>query len=195
MEKRDSICIYLVYHTSLHLSRDSTFCICSDLTQRRFRREGRQTLVERVERLGDPGPKQTGKSHACVTAFGRACPTTYLASDDQRPNASFGEMVVCRNPRHSHQDKEFRQKALDSLTQRMLRGSSAQVRLANQPELLLKSLLLLLAPLLLLRRRESRIRARLRPFHCSLIDGFDRGGPGKKSLIMRMFVFEFMGIA
>src|SRR6266446_2421528 len=80
---------------------------CSDLAQGRWRGQQGQTLAERIEMLGHPGSEKGGQAHAGLRAFGTACAAADFASDDQRAHTALGQIVVRRNPRHGHEDKEF----------------------------------------------------------------------------------------
>ncbi len=80
---------------------------CSDLTQRRFRREGCQTLMEGIEVLGHPGAKEGGKSHAGLAALGATSAATNFAGNHQWTNAALGQVVVGRNPWNRHKDKQL----------------------------------------------------------------------------------------
>src|SRR5258708_979974 len=88
---------------------------CSELTQRRWRGQQSEALLERIEVLCHPGAKEACQAHAGLTAFGTACAATDLASDDQRANTALRQIVVRGNAGNGHKDKEFGQKAFDAL--------------------------------------------------------------------------------
>src|SRR6266567_7558767 len=88
---------------------------CSDLTQRRFCSEGCQTLVERIELLCHPGAKEGGKPHTGLTPFGATGAATDFAGNNQGTNTALREIVVGRNSRNRHTDKEFWQEPFHTL--------------------------------------------------------------------------------
>src|SRR6266699_352387 len=89
---------------------------CSELTQRRWRGQQGKALAERIEMVSGPGAEKRGQAHTGVTAFGTECAATDFASNDQRADTALGQIVMCGNSRHSHKDKELRQKLFDPLT-------------------------------------------------------------------------------
>src|SRR6266699_4572087 len=84
---------------------------CSELTQRRWRGQQGKALAERIEMLSGPGAEKRGQTHAGVTAFGTASATADFACNHQRTNTALSQVVVGRDPRHSHEDKQFREKS------------------------------------------------------------------------------------
>src|SRR5947209_7806380 len=167
----------------------------SELTQRKFGSQQGQTLEERIEMLRHPGAKQTGQTHTGVTAFGTARAPTDLASDNQRTNTALGQVVVRRNKRHGHKDKQFREKSFHPLAEWMVRGRRVCKRLRDLPEALLEDVLLRHACLVLLGRGKTGIRTVFRPGDGLFVEGFDGFGPGEQLLIVRAILFEVMHVA
>jgi hypothetical protein len=98
--------------------------------------------MKRIETLSHPGAKEAGESHTGVRALGTASATTDFACNDQRANTALGQIVVRRNSRNGHKDKEFRQKVLDTLAEGLHRSGGLDIGSTNLPQLLLKGMLL-----------------------------------------------------
>lgn len=149
-------------------------------------------MVEGIKLSGHPGTKERSKTHTCLIAFGTTRPSADFASDDQWANTAFSKIVMRRDCRHRHKDKQLWQKLLDAFTQRMLRGSSTHIGLTQLPELLFKGTLLCLSLLRLFAGREARLRTVLSPSDGPLIDVLHRSGPGQQVLIVRELLFEIV---
>jgi hypothetical protein len=91
--------------------------------------------MKRIESLSDPGAEEAGLSHASHTPFGATTPAADFASDDQRTNTAFGQIVVGGHTGIGHEHKEFGQEALNSLAERVHRGLGLSKRGADLPQL------------------------------------------------------------
>lgn len=78
--------------------------------------------MEGVRTPGHPGAEEACQSSASQTALGTVCSLADCASDDQRMNAAFGQIVVGGHTGIGHEDKTFRQKVFDRLIERMHQG-------------------------------------------------------------------------
>ncbi len=131
--------------------------------------------MERIETLSHPGSEKARQSHAGSTAFGAACSPTDFASDDQRTNTAFSQIVVGRPTRRSHEDKQFGQKAFDPFAERMPGSLGLGKRRAPLPQLLLEGVLERYPLGVLIRSGQQRVRGG-RGFG-SFVDLLDFFGP------------------
>jgi len=85
--------------------------VVSDVTERR---EGEQNhpLADRMEAVSHPHLTTAGQPHARRAAVGTVGTFTDRVSDEQRPHAAFGKMVVSRQTSEDNADTYFRQKPL-----------------------------------------------------------------------------------
>src|SRR5215470_6876461 len=97
--------------------------------------------MERVESLSEPGAEEAGECHASRAAFGTTGSPADFASDDQRANTAFGQVIVGGDPRIGDEDKEFGQKAFDPFTERLHGSLGLDKRRTDLPEFLLKGML------------------------------------------------------
>ena|SRR5690348_12439128 len=108
--------------------------------------------MERIEALSEPGPKERGKAHTRLRAFGRACTSTDFSRDHQWANTAFSKIVVRWDTRNGHEDKEFREKGLDALAESLHNRRGVHIRSTKVPESLLENMLLCHASKVLLAR-------------------------------------------
>jgi hypothetical protein len=149
--------------------------------------------MERVKTLSHPGTEKTRQCHPGRTAFGAARSPTDLASDDQRTNTAFGQIVVGRHARIRHEDKEFGQKVFDSFAEGMHESLGPDKRRAHLPQLLLEGVLER-DPLGVL-FREGQQRVRDRSSFGSLVDLLDFFDPLPQLRVIGMQLFEFVDVA
>ena len=123
--------------------------------------------------LSHPGAKETGQSHARLTALGATRTPTDFASNDQGTHTALGEIVVRGNSRDRDEDEQFWQKVLNALAKGLLGNVLLQKGLAEFPQPQLVSVLLHDASLVLRTWRQMRIGSQIGPGDGLIVDGFD----------------------
>ncbi len=130
-----------------------------------------------METLRDPGAKETGESHAGLTALGATGTAADLAGNDQGTDTALSQVVVRRNSWNGHKDTKFGQKALNALAESLLGDFLLKKGLATFPHALLKGVVLYLASLVLRVRCQMRIGSQPGPGHCIIGDDVEGRGP------------------
>ena len=145
--------------------------------------------------MSHPGAKEASQPHAGPTALRAARATADFASDDQGTHAALCEIVVCRHSRDRDKDKQFWQKALNALAERLMGDFLLHKGLTECPQLLLEGVLLRHANVLTFPWRKGKVRTLRGPGDRRIIDRFDVLGPGEQYLILRKLLLEIMHIA
>ena len=148
--------------------------------------------MERMKTLSNPGAEEACQSHAGRTAFGAARPPADFAGDDQGTHTAFGQIVVRWHAGIGYEHKEFGQKALDSLTERMHGSLGLGKRCTYLPQFLLEGVLER-HPLSVL-FRDGELRVRCGSGFGSLVDLLDLFGPLPQLRIVRMQLFEIVDV-